>query len=125
MNRKQKIVILVGTLLILLSGLFPPYVGVYAKEGDNWEKFLGYHFLFSPPSQEYICGVILQSVNRYSEEPTDRLGERLREFQSRRDARLAAPNCSASIEFSRFGVQIIVVLLASVGGIVLFSKGKA
>ena len=35
MNKYQRIVIAAGMCLILLAGLFPPYVGIGLREGDN------------------------------------------------------------------------------------------
>lgn len=50
MNIKQKIVIAVATVLVALSGLFPPFEGEYRRQGDNLRKYIGYHSIFSPPS---------------------------------------------------------------------------
>ena len=57
MNRKQKIVIYIGIFLILVIGLFPPYIGVYYSEDYNIQRFIGYHFLFSSPSSNTIAKI--------------------------------------------------------------------
>ncbi len=52
MNLKQKRVIWVGTALIALMGLFPPYyMVVQPPSGGNvrYEKSAGYGFFFAPP----------------------------------------------------------------------------
>lgn len=48
-------ILVAGALLFLLSGLFPPWVYTYDRNGDaggHTQKPAGYKFIFSPPSPE-------------------------------------------------------------------------
>ena len=54
MNIKQKIVIVIGIFLVIMNCLFLPYEGEYRVEGDNFKVYLGYHFLFTPPTKREV-----------------------------------------------------------------------
>lgn len=85
MNKKQKIIIGIGLALILLSGLFPAYE-VPINNSGIFNKYLGYHFLFSHPlGYEY---------------------ER------------------AHIVISYFVIQIVTILLLTIGLVFLFADPK-
>lgn len=105
MNKKQRMVIAIAVLLVILSGLFPPYEGEYRLEGDNNKKFMGYRFLFDPPSQTEVCQSILGKTFSSSS------GYYLRKF-------------SSTIITSRVWVQIITVVVASTGIVLLLSDRK-
>ncbi len=47
-----KRVLVVGCVLVVVMCLFPPYYGTRLLEGDNIYRFVGYHFIASPPSIE-------------------------------------------------------------------------
>ncbi len=106
MARKQRIAVLIGTCLVVLSGLYPPYVGTFAQEGDNWRRFVGYHLFFLPPTPEQVCKIVV--------------GERMNNER----ARLYAQHCWSSIDVARFGVQVVVILLATVGVVFLIGGTK-
>lgn len=57
MTRNQKIVILIGIGLVVLMGLFPPWVKVELIPLINFEKetYAGYHLIIKPPSSEGIA----------------------------------------------------------------------
>ncbi|GAG59526.1 unnamed protein product [marine sediment metagenome] len=57
MNKKQKIVLWVGVIIIVLIGLFPPWNYVCVRRSPVpispeyiYIKNAGYHFLWNPPS---------------------------------------------------------------------------
>lgn len=52
MNKKQRIVLKIGLLLVILNGLFPPFEGKFSGS-DSSAKNLGYHFIFNPPTKEW------------------------------------------------------------------------
>lgn len=49
MNNKQKIVLWIGLIVFLISGIFPPWVQVFDDGKTYNEKDQGYHFLMKPP----------------------------------------------------------------------------
>ena len=51
MNEKQKKVILICTVLILLMAVFPPWIQQVGNEPSTQE---GYGFILSPPTEEII-----------------------------------------------------------------------
>ena len=56
LNKNRKNVILVGISLIVLMGLFPPWIsGTYTTSNNNPRFFEesagGYHFIFAPPAK--------------------------------------------------------------------------
>ena len=105
MNGRQKGVVAVGTLLAIACGLFPPYEGEYTREGDNWREPIGHYFLFAPPSQADVHrGVTGNKV------PPD----------------YRNPRCRSRIVSERYLVQIVTVIVATVGGAALLAeRGQA
>ena len=93
MNRRQKVVVVIGVILVLLCGLFPPFEGECRLRGENLKAFVGYRFLFSPPSQDEVWSVIggLAAADRYS----------------------------SHIETQRVWLQFATVIIATVGLVVL------
>jgi hypothetical protein len=55
MNAKQKIIIQIGILLVLLMGLVPPWIKTIHLRNIQRQMSEGYHFIFSPPNQ--TCGL--------------------------------------------------------------------
>jgi hypothetical protein len=56
MNKKQRLVLVIGILVCLVMGLFPPWKGYFtgrynADTGNVERVFAGYAFLLSPPTQ--------------------------------------------------------------------------
>jgi hypothetical protein len=63
MNSMQKKVLLIGSALVALMLLFPPWEYF---DGDSSSKVHdGYHFLLTPPSRENIKNVFAPYVVRY------------------------------------------------------------
>ena len=108
MNRKQKYIITVGMGLILLSGLFPAFEGEWRKEGDNLKTYLGYYFIFSPPDSYKVAGA-------FTGRPKD--------FYKNLNIRLTK-SFNSNIIASRFFIQIVTILLLTVGLIFLFKDTK-
>lgn len=132
MNHRQKIAILFGTGLAVLAGLFPPHIGTYAVEGDDWRGFMGYYFIFSPPSAEEV------SLFFFDRTQQARLEADLRSARDRLDSTLArlsppesvqrglySPLMSSSIDLVTFIVEIITILLATTGAVLLLSRRES
>ena len=47
-----------GAAVLLLMGLFPPYFGVYDQTGVNLHTSVGWHPIWSPPSQAEVYATI-------------------------------------------------------------------
>ena len=89
-----------GVSLVIASGLFPPYTGQIARlRGGGVTKYMGYHFLFEPPSVEDI-----RTMVEYPYTTKDSL-----------------QYYSFHIIATRIWVQISVVSIATVGLFFLFS----
>jgi|GEM_PF-1541643 len=101
MNRNQKIILMVGLFLILLSGIFPAYEGEWRRTGDNLKVNLGYNFIFAPPNSIKVAKAFNEYVER-KYEISDYL-----EF-------------NATIISSRFFIQIVTILILTIGLIYLF-----
>jgi len=54
MNKRQRITISIGVILVILSGLFPSCEGKFQNRGLTLQQNLGYHFLFWPPGEEAV-----------------------------------------------------------------------
>lgn len=106
MNRNQKIAIAIGVALVVLSGLFPPYEGELAVEGDNLRRHLGRHFLFAPPTPEYVNRAIRGDTASTPE------GVYLARFRSR-------------VVLSEIAVQLSVIVIATAGAALLLTKRGA
>jgi len=106
MNKRQQIIISVGILLVILSGLFPFYEGEFRREGANLEKYMGYHFLFLPPNERDVYEAVLGRT------PSSTISH----------GHLSV--CSSHIITSRVWLQIVTVVVASLGLLVLFAEKK-
>ncbi|OGV71213.1 MAG: hypothetical protein A3K19_11775 [Lentisphaerae bacterium RIFOXYB12_FULL_65_16] len=93
-NHRQRIAIGVGTLLVVLSGLFPPFEGEYRPGSRQYANYMGYHFLFAPPTKKEVYRVVME------EQPSGDLTLR---------------TASSHIITSRVWVQIVTVVVATVG----------
>ena len=49
-NTRQRVVIVVGLLVLVLMGLFPPWEHVVTEGSSVWSRDAGYHPLVSPPA---------------------------------------------------------------------------
>jgi|WetSurMetagenome_2_1015567.scaffolds.fasta_scaffold1208274_1 hypothetical protein len=52
MNIKQRNILKIMVVVIVLTGLFPPWVQTFKKDGMYSEKSLGYFIIISPPHPE-------------------------------------------------------------------------
>jgi hypothetical protein len=52
MNKKQRIILSVGILLVIFNGLFPPYEGELRQKGDNLKNYMGYLSCLLPRRSE-------------------------------------------------------------------------
>jgi len=102
MNRKQKIVVGLAVILVMISGLFPAYEGEMATNGDGFKCRLGHHFIFTPPSSYEVSremgslGMDMSPLAR---------------FRSR-------------IMLTELSVQLAVIILASVGLTIILWKRR-
>lgn len=95
MNKKQRIIMWIGLGLILFTGLFPFY-------HTNHGKDLGYYFILTPPHyhQTWYEG-----------------GNELNKVKGK-------PIYNGNISVSRFFMQIVTILILTVGLVVLFAGPK-
>lgn len=103
LNRTQKIIISLGILLLTFSGLFVPFESEIQKEGDNPKIYMGYYFLFTPPTElevlEYYAG---------------------RDIESNLSPRKSGIY-NTYILTSRVWIKLVVIIFATTGLTVLFS----
>ena len=106
MNKKQRIIIGIGIFLVILSWLFPPYEGEFRREGDNLKKYMGYHFLFLPPSERTVYVAV------FGRTPNSTT---LRSYRSK---------LSSNIVTSRVWVQVVTIVVSILGLLVLFAEKR-
>jgi uncharacterized membrane protein len=108
MNKRQQIIISIGILLVILSGLFPSYEGEIWREGGNLGKYMGYHFLFLPPNERDVFEAVLKRT------PSDTMS----------DQNQILIACSSHIITSRAWLQIVTIVVATLGLLVLFAEKR-
>lgn len=119
MNKKQRIVIIIGIILVLICGLFPPYEG--KKDGTiranliRKEGAIGYYFLFSPPSAKDISEKLSKQV--ISEKAFIPVVD---EHLSKEYEQLFV----ASIMMSKYLIQIITIVLVTTGLVLYFTESE-
>ena len=106
MNKKQRIIISIGIFLVILSGLFPPYEGELLREGDTLKKYMGYHFLFLPPNERAVYIAVLGRTPSI---------QAFHNYKSKLNSHIVA---------SRVWVQIVTIVVATIGLMVLFAEKK-
>jgi len=102
MNKKQKMAVAIAVALVVLNGVYPPYEGEWVCSGDNLKKYLGYHSLFAPPSETDAAYRALKNMSpqfKYS-------------------------FFSARIVTSRVWVQIVTIVIATTGIVLILSDRK-
>ena len=104
MNNLQRAAIMVGIVLLTLSGLFLPFKGVYRSAPSNTtlEAYMGYHFAYAPPNVEAVADAL-------------QLSPELLEGYTR-------GYFSARISVDRVLLQTMTIILITIGFIVFFSK---
>jgi hypothetical protein len=102
MNQMQRIVIIAGTALVALCGIFPPYNGEWVREGNNFKTSVGYHLVFTPPSPREVA---------------DAFGNGTVED-------MWLPCYHARIATDRTMLQIGTVILITIGAVFLFAERR-
>ena len=107
MNRKQTIALVIASVIILVMGLFPPYLGEFtAIRFSGFKRFLGYESLFTPPTPQAVYRIMTNDwITKMSE---------IRSLS----------RYSAKIDISRLGVQITVLVIAAAGFVLAFKENK-
>ena len=118
MNRNQKIAVAVGVVLVVLSGLFPPYEGVFATKGDNLRRHLGRHFLFAPPTPEYVHKAIFGPKAQST--PTDSFSGKVIAVAER----IYLAHFRSRVVLSEVVVQFSIVLIATAAAALLLTKRR-
>lgn len=111
MNRNQKVILIVGLFLILLSGLFPAYEGVWKYNYGSdvkFEKYLGYYFIFKAPEPYQIAREM---------EPYAKITKKF-------NLDINHQQWNTSVIVSRYFIQIITILLLTIGLMILFADPK-
>src|SRR3990172_3282665 len=54
MNRNQQNVVVISSVLLALTALFPAWVGIHKISGDDYSYYLGHHFVWLPPLDESV-----------------------------------------------------------------------
>ena len=54
MNKNQKIVLAIGVLILIALIMHPPYFGIDRDSGGKLHAFIGYHWIWRPPSSTYV-----------------------------------------------------------------------
>ncbi len=109
MNKKQRIIISIGIFLVILSGLFTPYEGEWqwGWGGDTiitLKKYMGYHFLFLPPDERAVYYAFREEWEYLNWSKESRL--------------------SSHIIASRVWVQVVTIVVATIGLLFLFSEKR-
>ena len=92
--KKQQIIILAGCGLIAAMALFPPYLGVELRSGDNLRRFIGYNCILSPPVPKTV-------YQKLKGKPFDRW--------------TSTDRYTSQIDEQRMEIQIGVVVLVVIG----------
>ncbi|MGO8838931.1 MAG: hypothetical protein ACLQAH_00280 [Limisphaerales bacterium] len=143
MNTNQRIVLGLGLLLVILNGLFPPFEGedkgkgleLVVSSSDLKEIrtiYMGYHFLFTPPSQWDV----FRTVNKIKREPipegtTHQIVTLEDAKVGKFDSTAAWPSherlveCNSYVVTSIFFIQFATIVGATTGACLLFGQGNS
>jgi hypothetical protein len=139
MNRKQKIVLWIGIVIIVLMCLFPPWVRVIEIEGSRllgttlyefpigsdgewWDDI---HFLLSPPEPLMVIDTFKSSGLSQKDFPFTGYG-----YEYRKDVRSAISSMltrenfgldHVSVDMQRLYIQCMIVVLLTVGLVCSFA----
>lgn len=105
MNRKQKIVLAVGGLFLVISFLFPPYFGIDVNSNGKRHSFIGYYSVFNPPSAGQVYSIL---KIKYPSEIS----------------KVNLSNYQANINMVRLISVIVGILIITATGTILFRKKK-
>jgi hypothetical protein len=144
MNRNQQILLGLGLLLIILNGLFPPFEGEDKGKGNELVVsssdikeirtiYLGYHFIFTPPSQWDV----FQAVNKTGRKPIPE-GTPHEIVVIEDDGKVGKFNstagwpsnerlmeCNSHVVTSIFFIQFATIVGATAGASFLFGRGNS
>lgn len=107
LNKVQRIILSVGILLAVTSGLFLPYEGEISSEGDNPKIYMGHYFLFTPPTKTEVFEAYL--------------GRKLESTPSSPHSMRAY---SSHIITSLVWIKISIIVITTVGFVILFAENK-
>ena len=54
MNNKQQTAMWIGAAFVICAALYVPFEGMYVRDGDNFRTYMGYRFIFDPPSKTNV-----------------------------------------------------------------------
>lgn len=109
MNKKQKTTIVIAIVLLLLNILFPPLKSNISRNGDNIRKDIGYCFIFLRPTGEDIIKKV------FDESVAEKFDiKMINKFQI----------IQSSITYPRLFIQMVTILLITIGFCLLFTKTK-
>ncbi|MDZ7694308.1 MAG: hypothetical protein U5K69_24835 [Balneolaceae bacterium] len=106
LNKLQKAVISIGILLIVCSGIFVPYEGEVLEEGDNPKLFMGYYFLFNPPTKGQVFKDMYGGELKQNAYPG------------------SYENFNTHIVTSAVWIELAVIILVTIGLVILFQQNK-
>lgn len=145
MNRKQRTVIAIASLFLVLSGLFLPFDAEYRTEGDNLKKFMGYRLAFDPPSElemflalrgdrpKAIMGTTVEEITALCEREGDSAEDKqamiglFLKDQEKADSELLKPllrRVRFTVITSRVWLQIGLIVATAAGGVLMLGSKK-
>ena len=77
MNRNQKIILAIGAIILITMIVHPPYFGIDSESGGKLHAFIGYHWIWDPPSAPDVYESLTKS------DPTGGDPLRLASFEAR------------------------------------------
>lgn len=104
MNSTQRIILAIGIVAVLANGLFPPFQGegTFPKaDRGKMEMFLGYGFLFNPPTRDEIFKSFLGPLEQ-TETPSPEI-----------------VSVNAYVSNSKVWLQFVTIISATVGLLIL------
>jgi len=112
MVHKQRLVLAVGTILVVVAGLFPPwnFVALITRYGDVVKKPAGHSYLFSGPTMQLVKEKGCATCTEYEVEAT-----------TGKDPKLVG----VELDWNPLPAEWITLLLATVGLFLLFQTAKA
>ena len=120
MNRNQKIALGIGLLLITLNGLFPPFEAEEKGIEKDWPTrmtYLGYHFIFSPPSHADVVGKA--TIKVMSDVVANGASEEIKNVALTQLSK-GLDSVSIRVVMSVFIIQFITIVSLTIGACILF-----
>lgn len=98
MNNKQKLVLLIGVLLLVLMGLIPPWKYTYDFKDYHSVSSAGYHLIMRPPAPRELVVTLVGPYAQYN---------------------------GVSIDLTILLLQLGIVILVALGMVFVFQDAKA